>query len=83
LDGNNNLGHKCIVNFFSHTFSTNCVGRWYLIINNAKSFKKFFLFRFISPERHCEPKNLEIEIVEVLRLFLIGCFVITPLPTWV
>jgi hypothetical protein len=42
LDGNNNLGHKCVVNFFSHTFSTNCVGRWVLIINNAKSFKNSF-----------------------------------------
>jgi hypothetical protein len=51
LDGNNNLGHKCIANLFSHTLSTNYIERWFLIINNAKFSKNVFLLRFIFLER--------------------------------
>ncbi len=80
MDGNNNLGHKCISNLFSHPFSTNCVGRWFLIINNDKFFKNSFCWSSSFLKGIVNPKKLEIEIIEVLSLFLIGCFVIIGLP---
>ncbi len=80
LDGNINLGQKCITNLSSHTLSTNCIRRWFLMINNVKSSKNYFCWCSSFLKRIVDPKKLQFEVVKMLSLSLISCFVINTLP---
>jgi hypothetical protein len=50
------------------------------MINNVKSSQNSFSLRFFFFEGIVNPKKLEIKVVEMLGLFLVGCFVITIIP---
>ncbi len=40
-DGNYNWGHRCIHSLFNQTFSTNCMGKFFLTTNKHKSSTNF------------------------------------------